>query len=262
VSAPLWATVAVAAACAVAGAMALPVSAAAPAAKLMPVPKVEGVYFSGTWEDPNPQEILRAPGSPPVQRLAQPPAPFNDKAKAEMAERRAKQQQSKPTELQGGAACMPGGFPGMMGPVFPLEVLQSPGQVTIIAEAFSQIRRIYLNEKQIAFEDAEPLFWGHSVGHWEGNTLLVNTIGLKDSIRIGGGPHSDKLQINERITVTSPDTWEDQITVTDPVYLTGPWTWTHKYVRRKDYKINEYVCEDNRLYLDPATGQQKLRLGE
>ena len=62
--------------------------------------------------------------------------------------------------------------------------------------------------------------------------------------------------------IRARDLNEDQITVIDPVYLTGPWTWTYKYVRRKDYKINEYVCEDNRLYLDPATGQQKLRLGE
>jgi hypothetical protein len=239
--------------------MALPALAGAPA-KVGPVPKVEGVFFSGAWEDPNPQEVLRAPGSPPVQRTVIPPPPLNDKGRAEMAERRAKQQ--RPTELTGGAACMPGGFPGMMGPVFPLEVLQSPGQVTIIAEAFAQIRRIYLNEKQIAFEDAEPLFWGHSVGHWQGNALLVNTIGIKDSVRVSGAPHSDRMQIDERITVTSPDTFEDQITVTDPVYLTGPWTWTYKYVRRKDYKINEYVCEDNRLYIDPATGQQKLRLGE
>lgn len=234
-------------------------SAAAPAAG--PLPKIEGVNFSGSWEDPFPPEVLRPAGTQ-VQRTVIPPAPVNEKARAEMAARRVQQQQNKPTELTGGAACMPGGFPGMMGPVFPLEVLQSPGQVTIIAEAFAQIRRIYLNEKQIAFEDAEPLFWGHSVGHWQGNTLLVNTIGLKDSVRIGGVPHSDKLQINERITVTSADSWEDQITVLDPEYLTGPWTWTYKYVRRKNYKINEFVCEDNRLYLDPATGQQRLRLGE
>jgi hypothetical protein len=225
------------------------------------VPKIEGVNFSGAWEDPFPQEVLRPTGSA-VQRTVIPPAPVNEKAKAEMAARRAQQQQSKPTELSGGAACLPGGFPGMMGPVFPLEVLQSPGQVTIIAEAFAQVRRIYLNEKQIAFEDAEPLFWGHSVAHWEGNTLRVNTIGLKDSVRVSGVPHSDKLQINERITVTSADSWEDQITVTDPEYLTGPWIWTYKYVRRNDYKINEYVCEDNRLFLDPSTGQQRLRLGE
>ena len=177
-------------------------------------------------------------------------------------ERRATQQAKPATELTGGAACMPGGFPGMMGPVFPLEVLQSPGQVTIIAEAFAQVRRIYLNEKQIAVEDAEPLFWGHSVGHWEGNTLIVNTIGLKETVRVSGVPHSPNMRIDERITVTSADTFEDRITVTDPEYLTAPWTWTYKYNRRKDYKINEYVCEDNRLYLDPATGQQKLRLGD
>jgi hypothetical protein len=191
-----------------------------------------------------------------------PDPPLNDKARAEMADRRAAQQAKPATELTGGAACMPGGFPGMMGPVFPLEVLQSPGQVTIIAEAFAQVRRIYLNEKQIAVEDAEPLFWGHSVGHWTGNTLVVSTIGLKDNVRMSGVPHSPEMRIDERITVTSADTFEDQITITDPAYLTRPWTWTYKYNRRKDYKINEYVCEDNRLYLDPATGQQKLRLGE
>lgn len=247
------------AALAVTGALiiALPVLAAAPG----PVPKIEGPNFSGAWEDPNPQEILRPLGSPPLPRIV-PDPPLNDAARAEMAERRRKLQEHPPTELTGGAACIPGGFPGMMGPVFPIEVLQSPGQVTIIAEAFSQVRRIYLNEKQIAFEDAEPLFWGHSVGHWEGNTLIVNTIGLKETIRMSGVPHSPNMRIDERITVTSADSWEDQITVTDPAFLSGPWTWTYKYVRRKDYKINEYVCEENRLYLDPQTGQQKLRLGE
>ncbi len=71
------------------------------------------------------------------------------------------------------ALCQPPGFPGMMGPVFPIEVLQTPGQVTITQEAYSQTRRIYLNEKQIAFEDAEPTYYGHSVGHWEGNVLVL-----------------------------------------------------------------------------------------
>jgi hypothetical protein len=246
---------------AAATALSLPGFAAAPSAAPGAVPRIEGVNFSGAWEDPVPPEVLRAPGSPPAPRVV-PDPPLNDKARTEMADRRAAQQAKPATELTGGAACMPGGFPGMMGPVFPLEVLQSPGQVTIIAEAFAQVRRIYLNEKQIAVEDAEPLFWGHSVGHWTGNTLVVSTIGLKDNVRMSGVPHSPEMRIDERITVTSADTFEDQITITDPAYLTRPWTWTYKYNRRKDYKINEYVCEDNRLYLDPATGQQKLRLGE
>lgn len=241
-------------------ALALPAPGAAPASP-GPVPRVEGVYFSGAWEDPMPPEVLRPAGSPPAARVV-PDPPLNDKARAEMAARRQRERDKPATELTGGAACIPGGFPGMMGAVFPIEVLQSPGQVTIIAEAFSQVRRIYLDEQQIPVEDAEPLFWGHSVGHWEGNTLLVNTIGLKETVRMSGVPHSPDMRIDERITVTSPDSWEDQITITDPEYLTAPWTWTYKYVRRKGYKINEYVCEDNRLYLDPATGQQRLRLGE
>ncbi len=90
-----------------------------------------------------------------------------------MAEHRARQKAAAEatargeTQVGNGVRCIPGGFPGMMGPIFPLEVLQSPGQVTIIQEAFGQVRRIYLNEKQIAVEDAEPLFWGHSVGRWK-----------------------------------------------------------------------------------------------
>ncbi len=96
----------------------------------------------------------------------------------------------------------------------------------------------------------------------EGNTLIVNTIGLKENVRMSGVPHSPNMRVDERITVTSPDTWEDQITITDPEYLTKPWSWTYKYNRRKGYKINEFVCEDDRIYEDPGTGKAKLRLGE
>ncbi|MEO6184877.1 MAG: hypothetical protein ABIP38_05360 [Steroidobacteraceae bacterium] len=236
------------------------VQAAAPTA----VPKIEGPNFSGTWEDPFPPEILRPAGSPrPPQEV--PPAPLKEPWASQV---RALQQEQAAatargeTAVNGGVRCLPGGFPSMMKAVFPVEVLQSPGQVTIIQEAFGQVRRIYLNEKQIAVEDAEPLFWGHSVGRWEGNTLVVNTIGLKENVRMAGVPHSANMRIDERITVTSPENWEDQITITDPEFLTKPWTFTYKYNRMKNYHINEFVCEDNRIYEDAATGKAKLRLGE
>jgi hypothetical protein len=243
-------------------ALAMGVSAFAAAPR--PVPRIEGPNFSGTWEDPYPPEILRPPGSPPLPHEV-PSAPLKEPWATEQRTRR--QQQAEATArgetlLGGGVRCIPGGMPSMMKAVFPIEVLQSPGQVTIVNEAFSQIRRIYLNEQQIAVEDAEPLFWGHSVGHWQGNTLVVNTIGLKDSVGMGGVPHSPEMRIDERIVVTSPDTWEDHITITDPQYLTRPWSWTYTYNRKRDYKINEYVCEDNRIYEDPETGKARLRLGE
>jgi DNA-directed RNA polymerase subunit N (RpoN/RPB10) len=75
-------------------------------------------------------------------------------------------------------ACLPEGMPAMMGATFPLEILQSKGQVTIIEEAFTQVRRILLDQPQKPIADVEPGFYGHSVGKWEGNVLVVDTVGV------------------------------------------------------------------------------------
>jgi hypothetical protein len=162
--------------------------------------------------------------------------------------------------VTGYVKCLPDGMPATMAAMFPLEVLQSPGRVTIIEEAYNQVRRIYLNEAQIPIDDAEPGFWGHSVGHWQGDTLLVDTVGIKENVRFRDVPHSNQMRISERIKMLSPDFLEDRVTVTDPVYLTAPWSWTWEYRRKPGYKIYEYVCEDNREFSDPDTGAQRLKL--
>jgi hypothetical protein len=161
--------------------------------------------------------------------------------------------------VTGYVKCLPDGMPATMMAMFPLEVLQSPGRITIIEEAYNQVRRIYLNEPQIAIEDAEPGFWGHSVGKWVGDTLLVDTVGIKENVRFRDVPHSSQMRISERIRMLSNEFFEDRITVTDPVYLTGPWSWVWEYRRKPGYKIYEYVCEDNREYSDPDTGAQRLK---
>src|SRR5690349_21111065 len=89
-----------------------------------------------------------------------------------------------------GMACMPDGMPGMMQSTFPMEILETPGQVTIIQEAFNQVRRIYLNSALPALDDADPRYNGHSAGRWEGNTLVVQTIGIKETARFRNVPHS------------------------------------------------------------------------
>jgi hypothetical protein len=162
--------------------------------------------------------------------------------------------------VTGYVKCLPDGMPAVMMAMFPLEVLQSPGRVTIIEEAYNQVRRIYLGEQQIPLEDAEPGFWGHSVGHWEGDTLVVDTVGIKENVRFRDVPHSAQMRIGERIRLLSRDYLEDRITVSDPVYLAGPWSWVWEYQRKPGYKLYEYVCEDNREYADPATGAQRLRI--
>jgi hypothetical protein len=150
-------------------------------------------------------------------------------------------------------------MPSMMLAIFPMEVLQTRGQLTIIQEAFNQVRRIYIGEDPPAVEDAEPSFYGHSGAKWDGDTLVVDTVGIKQTVRYRNAPHSVEMRIHERIRMLDANRFEDQITVTDPMYLSGPWSWTWTYQRKPGYKMYEYVCEDNREFVDPDTGAQRMR---
>src|ERR1700722_15006348 len=216
--------------------------------------------LTGAWDrygtvNPDP----RVTSAPPVSA---PPLKATYKAEWEAQQKAAKEADARGQPLFGGyAQCLPDGMPAMMMAMFPMEVLQTPGQITIIEEAYNQVRRIYLNEKQLPIDDAEPGFWGHSVGHWQGDTLVVNTVGIKEEVRFRGAPHSPNMQIDERIRMLSKDVFEDEGTVTDPEYLTEPWKFTWKYVRKPGYKILEYVCEANREYQDPQTGGIRMKIG-
>jgi hypothetical protein len=159
--------------------------------------------------------------------------------------------------------CVPYGFPRMMSvALYPIEILPSPKQITIITEAFSEVRRVYMNQPQLPIDEVPPSYYGHSVGRWEGDTLVVDTVGLKDSIpSYQMMPHSDRMRITERIRLVAPDYLHDQITIEDPVALEKPVTYTHAYRRLPNYKMVEFVCENNREYTD-ANGAVKLRLGK
>ena len=159
----------------------------------------------------------------------------------------------------GAVACLPDGMPGMMTGVFPMEILQSRGQITIIQEAYTQVRRILMDRPQQQLDDIEPGFYGHSVGRWEGDTLIVDTIGVKENVRYQNVPHSKEMRIGERMRLVGPDTLWDEITITDPAVLEKPWTFTFAYQRMKDYTLLEYICEDNREFADDQ-GRQKIRV--
>ncbi len=142
---------------------------------------------------------------------------------------------------------------------FPMEILLSDGQVTIIQEAYNQVRRIYLDKPQLPLEDVEPGFYGRSVGYWDGDTLVVDTIGVKESVEFRNVPHSLQMRLTERISLVAPDRLRDEITIEDPVVLTEPWYVVFEFSRLADYEMMEYICEDNREYAD-ETGATRLRI--
>ena len=218
-------------------------------------------WIDGLWESQWPGDQLPKPGDPkrPVE-VGPPPLKAQyllqwNAARKAVADATAA---GKPIAGANVTECLPQGMPAMMAPGFPMEVISNGKQVNMTQEAYSQTRRIYLNRKQVALDDAEPQFFGHSVGHWEGNVLVVNTIGIKERVRMSNAPHSPAMRVDERIYATGKDTFEDKITVTDPDYLTEPWTFTYHYKRKPGWDLNEYVCENNQEYADPTTGAQRL----
>jgi hypothetical protein len=233
-------------------------AADAPAAKLNP-----RTMMTGQWS--RYPELGETPDAkfPPPAPIPQPALKPQYQAEFEARQKAVKEAEAKGQPLYTNyTACLPDGMPTMMMGMFPMEVLQTPGQITIIQEAYNQVRRIYMNDTLPAVEDAEPLYWGHSAGKWVGDTLVVETIGIKTNVRFRDAPHGVQMRINERLRLLSPDMMEDQVTITDPEYLTAPWTFRYMYKRMRGYKINEYVCEANREFLDPETGGVRLHMGK
>jgi len=160
-----------------------------------------------------------------------------------------------------GAQCVPYGMPTMMAvATYPIEILQTANQVTIITEAFSEVRRIYLDRPQEKIDDVAPGYYGRSVGRWEGDTLVVDTVGIKPTVNgYRGMPHSDQMRISERIRMVGPDVMHDEITINDPVVLEKPVTYTLGYKRAPKYEMVEFVCDNNREYVDEK-GVVRLRV--
>jgi len=157
------------------------------------------------------------------------------------------------------ANCVPPGMPQIMAQPYPIEFLFTPGKVTVAIEAYSQMRRIFTDGRKHP-ADPDPTFQGNSIGHWEGDTLVVDTVGFVPSTLIAPGvSHSDQMHIRERFHLVAPDVLHDEITVEDPVTLEQPWTYTFAYKHTPGYQMLEYVCDNNREYVDDK-GVTRMRL--
>ncbi len=144
------------------------------------------------------------------------------------------------------ASCMPSGVPAfMMAAVEPIHFMQTPKQVTMIFSGDAQIRRIYLDVPHSA--NLEPSWYGESVGHYDGDTLVVDTIGLNDKTFIDNyrTPHTAKLHVVERYKlIDDGKTLQVTFRVEDPDTFYQQWSAIGK-LRRVQMPMHEEACAEN-----------------
>ncbi len=136
----------------------------------------------------------------------------------------------------------------MMSMAYGMEVMQTKDKITFFSELNDAIRRVYLDgRKPSAKVLDDPTYAGYSTGHWEGDTLVVDTVALHTQSFIEGfTPHSGEMTVHERIRLAEPTLLEDHITVTDPKALTKPWDTVKKYRKAgagKD-ELREFACPE------------------
>lgn len=223
------------------------VHAAAQTQSAKSIPNFTGVWNTfqgGRGGDPK----LAPPAATPLLLKPEYAKPYEARRTAEAAASQRGEQLAT-----GGSQCIPYGVPTMMSvAIYPVEMIQTAKQITIISEAFSEVRRVYLDRPQLKIDEVAPGYYGRSVGRWEGDTLVVDTVGIKTAAAgYRGMPHSEQMRITERFRLLAPDVMHDQITIDDPMVLDKPMTYTLAYRRAPDdYEMVEFVCDNNREYVD------------
>jgi hypothetical protein len=212
------------------------------------------------WTNPHTFLYVRDPGVKP-QPFTPPPKPVLTPAAQKLAdafEAGKKNGENLQNQL---ANCVPPGMPGIMSMPYPIEWLFTPGRVTLAIETESQVRRIYMDGRALP-TDPDPQFNGTSVGHWQGGTLVIDTVGFTPEITFTGGVHpSDKMKIHETYRLDDPNTLVGTITLTDPETLAQPYTINATWTRHRDWTMREYVCQENNRDASDAEGRPSMNLG-
>ncbi len=156
------------------------------------------------------------------------------------------------------ADCLPPGLPHLLVVPYPFEFMQTPGRVTLLYEYDSVVRRIPVaSGAQPVIDPDNASYYGDSAGHWEGDTLVIDTVNILADTQVdfSGLPHSDALRITERWRRRDASTLENRITLTDPKAYAEPFTVTRLYKARPKWKISEYVCAQNNRNRRDAEGR-------
>src|SRR5665213_1742151 len=173
--------------------------------------------FSGVWTQDRMSNSLLAKGVEP---------PLTAWGKAQLSEHQpAHGDDQTLTSTDPVHSCFPPGIPRLYFEPFPMEIMQVPGRMVFVFEYDHFVRYIYTDGRQHP-PDLSPSWMGNAVGHWDGDTFVVDTISFNDKTWLDrvGNPHSDALHLTERFRRTDHDTLVDDITIDDAKAYTRPWT--------------------------------------
>jgi hypothetical protein len=141
--------------------------------------------------------------------------------------------------------CVPPGTPRAMWAPRPILILQTPRKITLVHEYQHLLRHIYMDERLPEAGDIDPSYMGESVGRWEADTLVIETIGVNDKTFLDrdGMPHSAAMRVTERLRlIDGGKRLEDRVTIDDPETFTAPWTARVVFDRKPGVELAEYNC--------------------
>ncbi|MBZ5634553.1 MAG: hypothetical protein LAO55_15625 [Acidobacteriia bacterium] len=150
------------------------------------------------------------------------------------------------SHLEPDANCLPQGVPKIDTAPAPWKLVQFPGQVVILYEAFTQFRQIFTDGRKLP-EDPNPSWLGYSVGRWDGDTLVVESNGFNGKIWLDqlGHPSTEQMRVTERFRRKDFGHMEIKVTVDDPAAYTMPWNVTYESTLMADGELLEFICGEN-----------------
>jgi hypothetical protein len=190
--------------------------------------------LSGVWmADGRPLQVIAPEASIPFQ-------PWS----AKLSQERANGARGKDDPA---AHCIPG-MPKLLVLPYPYKIAQVPGVMLMLYEGFTTYRQIFTDGRALP-KDPQPAWLGYSVGKWEGETFVVDTIGINQQTWMdnAGRPHSDAMHLTERYTRKDFGHLDMTLTIDDPKTYTKPWTVSENSRLLPDTDLLEYICsEDNK----------------
>jgi hypothetical protein len=193
--------------------------------------------LNGVWERPYVPDMSRSARN----QIGMSPLPFTARGAEEF-------KNYDPAKFDYTGHCLPQGLTRSMNSPFPVEIVQTPKIFAVLYEAWNVFHVVPTDGRTFSKDkDLDPTWMGTSFGHWDGDTLIVETryFNEKTNLDTVGHPHSDQMKITESYQRTDATHIMYEVLIDDPKTYTTPWKNTRVFTLRPDWDIMEYSCEEN-----------------